>query len=179
VTDAKSGTADGAADRTQPAAVAAPSPLLWQGEVEPGWIDINDHVNVTGYDQLFDAAESRLLAQIGIDDESIARTGFTMFRLERLMSYERELRLGDRIETRSLVIWTDLRRIHHFHELWNLDSGCRAAFADTLGMHVDLRTRRAARFDRPEQKEALLRLVAAPPLPDGVVPRLNGRRIER
>lgn len=154
-------------------------PLVWQGVVEAGWIDINDHVNVSGYDQLFDASEERLIALIGIDDASILSTGLTMFRLERLIVYERELRKGERIETRSRLIWHDFRRIHHFHEVWNLDQNCRAAFADTLGMHVDLRTRRAARFERPESVAILARLLAGQAgqaLPAGVVPRVNGRR---
>lgn len=154
-------------------------PPVWQGVVEGGWIDINDHVNVSGYDQLFDAAEERLISLIGIDDDSILSTGLTMFRLERLIVYERELRRGERIETRSRLIWTDFRRIHHFHEVWNLDQNCRAAFADTLAMHVDLRTRRAARFERPESVAMLQRLIAGQagqPLPSGVVPRVNGRR---
>lgn len=151
----------------------------FHGQVAPGWIDVNGHMNVSWYDRLFDDAEERLFCEFGIGEPYILRTGLSVFRLERVVVYRRELMQGDRLEMRSRVLWSDLRRVHHFHELWNSGAGYRAAHADVVSIHVDLAVRKSTPATLPEVIDPLRRLLAAhraAPLPEGVVPRIDGRR---
>lgn len=138
-----------------------PKPYVsFRGEVEPHWLDVNGHMNVSWYDHVFDSAESNLFDVFGICDGYIRRTGHSIFRLEKSVRYERELMMGRRLEIRSFVLWTDLKRVHHFHELWNLDQEYRAATAEGLSIHVDLRLRKAMRILDVEVATPLTRLAA-------------------
>ncbi|WP_047146785.1 thioesterase family protein [Aquamicrobium sp. LC103] len=155
----------------------------WTGtrvSVKPEWIDANRHMNVSAYDLVFDIAEKDFFAAFGVGDDYINRTEFSCFRLERLIRYERELLLDDPLEVRSRVAWTDYRKIHHFHELWNVRDGYRAAFADVVSVHVDLSLRKAATVELAEVRQPLEKFAtehAGLASPAGLLSRENGRRI--
>lgn len=164
---------------TEPSDPGGGPSISYRGHVERQWIDINQHMNVAWYDHVFDVAETTFFRTFGITDEHIAKTGFSMFRLERLVRYERELLPGESIEVRSMIAWTDFKRVHHFHELWNTQSRCRAASVDALSIHVDLSTRKSAVMTRQENRLPLEELAArhaALAKPDGVLHRRRGHR---
>jgi acyl-CoA thioester hydrolase len=148
--------------------------VTFRGRVPPDWVDTNGHMNVSFYDRVFDAAEHALFAAFGVQDEFIRRTGFSVFRLDKLIRYERELMEGDAIAVHSRVLWTDFRRVQAFHELVNADASYRAATSDALSIHVDLAQRKSALITLPEVRAPLERLVAAQamlPVPVGAVAR--------
>ncbi len=153
----------------------APRPYIsFRGTVETRWLDVNRHMNVSWYDHVFDIAESDLFEVFGIHDEYIKRTSYSFFRLEKSVRYERELMPDARLEARSVVLWTDLKRVHHFHELWNVDQNYRAATVEGLSIHVDLRVRKPARIIEPGVAHPLTRIAgehARLPWPKGVVRR--------
>ncbi|PWK73890.1 thioesterase family protein [Aminobacter sp. AP02] len=139
----------------------APRPYIsFRGKVEPHWLDVNRHMNVSWYDHVFDIAESDLFDVFGIHDEYIRRTSYSFFRLEKSVRYERELMPDASLEARSVVLWTDLKRVHHFHELWNVDQNYRAATVEGLSIHVDLRLRKAARIVERDVADPLSALAA-------------------
>jgi len=129
--------------------------------VKPEWIDINEHMNVRWYDHVFDNAEHDLMEAIGISDPYIASSGFTIYRLEKRIRYERELLLGEQLLVSSRIIFTDERILKHRHELLNLTRNIRAASADYTSIHVDLSVRKSARISDPFILEPLRRLVRA------------------
>lgn len=133
----------------------------FEGRVLPEWVDANGHMNVSFYDRVFDAAEHSLFAAFGIHDAFIRRTGFTIFRLDKLIRYQRELMQGDAIAVHSRIVWTDFRRVHAFHELMNVDASYRAATDDALSIHVDLSRRKSAVIVDPDVRQSLERLAAA------------------
>ncbi|MCX8570066.1 MULTISPECIES: thioesterase family protein [Hyphomicrobiales] len=154
---------------------SGPRPYIsYRGQVEPHWLDVNRHMNVSWYDRVFDIAESDLFEVFGIHDDYIRRTSYSFFRLEKSVRYERELMPDAKLEARSLVLWTDLKRVHHFHELWNIDQNYRAATVEGLSIHVDLRLRKAARIVEAAVADPLTRLAqehARLPWPVGVARR--------
>src|SRR5690606_23021226 len=99
----------------------------FEGVVKPEWIDINEHMNVRWYDHVFDNAEHDLIEAIGISDPYIAASGFTIYRLEKRIRYERELLLGEQLLVKSRITFTDERILKHRHELLNLSRNIRAA----------------------------------------------------
>lgn len=154
---------------------AEPRPYIsFRGRVEQRWLDVNRHMNVSWYDHVFDIAESDLFEVFGIHDDYIRSTNYSFFRLEKSVRYERELMPDARLEARSYVLWTDLKRVHHFHELWNVDQNYRAATVEGLSIHVDLRVRKAVRIIEPGVADPLTRLAqehARLPWPKGAVRR--------
>lgn len=161
-----------------PIAPAAKPYLSHEDTVGADWVDANLHMNVSWYDKVFDAAEKRFFEEFSIDEAFIERTGKSFFRLEKFLCYEREILSGDAIEVHSRIVWTDLRRVHHFHELVNVSRNARAAYADMLSIHVDLPTRKSATIALPAIRVPFDRLVAAHaglPLPRGVLNRKHGR----
>lgn len=141
-------------------------------------IDVNGHMNVLGFDKLFDEAESRLFLAFGMGEPYLERTGKSMFRLEKLVRYERELLRGDDVEIRSYLLATDFKRIHHFHELWDLKNDRRSAMFDALSIHVDLTIRRAAVIEDEPTRQSLAdcaRVHARLPRPQGALDRLEAK----
>lgn len=157
------------------AASETPRPhISFRGSVEPRWLDVNQHMNVSWYDRVFDIAETELFKVFGIHDDYIRGTSYSFFRLEKSVRYERELMPNAKLEARSTVLWTDLKRVHHFHELWNVDQDYRAATVEGLSIHVDLRVRKAAKIVVPDVADRLSALAtehAHLPWPKGVLRR--------
>lgn len=133
----------------------------YEGVVGDGWIDANDHMNVSWYDRVFDAAESQLFEAFGIDEAYIARTRHGMFRIEKAIRYERELLRGDRIRVAGRIAAFDGRGVRHTHELVNVATGRRAATATYASLHVDLSRRKVAAVADPDVLAALRALAAA------------------
>ena len=78
--------------------------LTLLGWIGPDVIDVIGHMNVAGYDRLFDIAEDSLFRAFGLDVAYIERTGRSAFRLEKRIRYEREMLQCQRYETRSRLI---------------------------------------------------------------------------
>jgi acyl-CoA thioester hydrolase len=163
-----------------------PSPDPWsdgglvtlEETIRPAWIDRNEHMNVLAYDILFEGAETAFYDGRGIDPGYVERRREGIFRLEKHLTYERELRLGTPVVTTTRLVWTDLKLFHVFHQLWNRAAGQRAATMECMAAHVDLATRRIARMTDPAQSAVWLDLAATHgtlPLPPGLG-RAVGRR---
>jgi acyl-CoA thioester hydrolase len=135
--------------------------IALEDRVGASWIDINGHMDVEWYDRVFDRAETRLLAELGIDDDYIRRTEHSIFRVERTIRYQRELLLGAEVTVRSRILWADGKRIHHAHALWNEGSGTVAAECDVVSLHVDLRRRRSVRIADAAVRASLESMAAA------------------
>jgi len=78
--------------------------------------------------------------------------------VESHLIYERELRVGDRIEVASRLLAVAGKRLHFYHEIFNVEQGYRAAVGEQLDIHVDLDSRRSAPL--PEALLAKLQSIA-------------------
>jgi acyl-CoA thioester hydrolase len=138
--------------------VSFPAPFVrYEVEVQPSWIDANDHMNMGYYVVMFDLATDELWDALGIGKEykRIRRLG--TFAVEGHILYENEMLLSDRGHVRSRVIGHDRKRLHVAHELIRARDGKRAASHELLFLHIDLEIRRVA----PWPEDILTRLAAA------------------
>jgi Predicted thioesterase len=145
-------------------------PLIgYRGEVVKDWIDGNGHMGSLAYASLLHSSISVLFNAIGIDVNYVQRRQLSIFHRETHLSYEAELRLGAPIEVRSWLVAFETDRIHHFHELINLNRDRRAAAMEFLSSHVDLATRRATHFppDIGSRLDDLAVAYAGQTLPEG------------
>lgn len=114
--------------------------------VIPDWVDYNGHMNVAYYVLAFDQGVDKLFDALGVGGAYLARTGHSIFALQAHLAYERELRLGERLSVRSMVLAVDRKRMHLFHEMFHAGAGWRAATMESMAIHVDMAARKSAPF---------------------------------
>lgn len=115
-----------------------------EGEVLPGWIDSNNHMNLAYYVVLFDHATDAIYDAFGLGPGYKERTNCGTFAAESHNLYEQELRLGERVRVATWVLGADAKRLHLAHEMYRLSDNARAATQELLYLHVDLTRRRVA-----------------------------------
>ncbi|MHA7826462.1 MAG: thioesterase family protein [Roseovarius sp.] len=143
-------------------------------DIEPDWIDHNDHLNMGYYTVLFDRAADEAFARFGFGPDYVARANHTTFSAEFHVRYLRELKLGDRVRSSFWLIAHDEKRFHSFQELYHED-GWLAATGEGMTLHVDLAGPRVVAM--PEDILARVAEMAAAharlPRPEGVGARIG------
>ncbi|SLN47975.1 L-carnitine dehydrogenase [Roseovarius litorisediminis] len=146
-------------------------------EIEPGWIDYNNHLNMGYYTVLFDRAADQVFEGFGFGPDYIAAHNHTTFAAEFHVRYLRELKLGDRVRSSFRIIDHDEKRFHTFQELFHED-GWLAATGECMTLHVNLDGPRVAAM--PDFILTRVRAMAASdarlPLPEGVGGKIGIRR---
>ncbi|MBX6321887.1 MAG: thioesterase family protein [Rhodospirillaceae bacterium] len=142
-----------------------PAPFVCTGlSVLPEWIDVNGHMNVARYVEVFDRAFDEVYTALGMSFRSLVRSGVSTFTAEVHITYRRELRLGEPLRVTTQMIGFDDRRLHFFQSLYQDEARALAATGEWLLLHVDMASRRAApmapwmkeRFERVRQAHAAL-----------------------
>jgi acyl-CoA thioester hydrolase len=113
-------------------------------EVPSEWIDVNSHMNATHYGLVVYDAHFNFTEEIGLGEAYVKQTGCGKAVLESHMIYEREVCLGDMLEVRSWLLAVDAKRLHFFHEVYNLSKDVRAATSEQVDIHLDLNLRSSA-----------------------------------
>ena len=140
--------------------MSIPAPLdLYRGQVEPGWIDYNGHMNVAYYVLAFDRAYDAFMDYVGLDDAHRDATGGSMFAAECHVAYKAELLQGDPIRVSTQVLGVDSKRLALFCSMYHAEEGYLAATYETLGLYVDLATRKVGLF--PKTIRATLEAIRA------------------
>ena len=143
--------------------------IAFRGAVLADWVDLNRHMNSMAYANLFWSHLAGLFGQIGITADYPRERRLSIFQREAHIGWERELLEGEEIEIRSWLVGFDERRIHHFHELWDVAKDRRAATMEYLSFHIDLAARRTGPIpdDIKANLEHLMEGFAALPVPIG------------
>ena len=116
-----------------------------RGEVGPGTIDYNGHMNVVHYRAAFDASTDGLFAHLGLGPEQYnVRTGATLMVVEEHTRYHAELSEGDRYRILARLVGHSPKKLHYLLAMENLDGGVLAATHEELALHVDLAARRSS-----------------------------------
>jgi acyl-CoA thioester hydrolase len=119
--------------------------------VSSEWIDYNGHMNVGFYGVAFDKASDALLDFLELGEAYRHRTDASMFIVESHVTYDREVSEGDPLRFETRVLDADEKRLHMFHAMYHDTDGYLAATTELMGLHVDLKERRAKPFPRPVQ----------------------------
>ncbi len=137
-----------------------PTPFArYTAEVQPGWIDGNNHMNMGYYTVLFDLATDELWDEIGIGRTYKIERGCGTFAAEGHILYEREMLLGERGLVHSRVLGGDAKRLHVAHELYRQKDGQRSAAQELLFLNVNLARRKVTPW--PEDVMAKIHEAAA------------------
>ncbi len=143
-------------------------------EIDPAWIDYNNHLNMGYYSVIFDRTADDTFHWIGFGPDYIARSNHTTFVAGFHVRYLRELKLGDRVRASLRILAHDAKRIHTFQELFHED-GWLAATGEGMTLHIDLSGPRVAPM--PEDIHArvteLANHDAGKPFPEGAGERIG------
>ncbi|PVA05722.1 acyl-CoA thioesterase [Thalassorhabdomicrobium marinisediminis] len=145
--------------------------VCWTGQVGPGDIDENGHMNVRSYDRVLEEADMAFFYTMGWTPEypQVERKGF--FRVEKHVRYQSELLLDAPLVATAWLIATDLKRFQLFFQLWHAQTRARAATMETLLLHMDLTSRRPAAMPQGPMAQnwtALQDLQDGVPVPQGI-----------
>ena len=118
--------------------MTAPNPFMSDLiEVDPTWIDFNNHLNMGYYTVLFDRAADQAFAKLGLGPGYVAARNLTTYSAEFHLRYLREVKLGDRLRISFRILDHDAKRFHSFQEMYHED-GWLAATGEGMTLHVDL-----------------------------------------
>jgi acyl-CoA thioester hydrolase len=112
--------------------------------VREAWVDHNDHMNMGYYMVVFDLATDAWLAYVGLDDAHRRRHNITTFSLEGHITYDREVRGGDRLRFTTQLIDFDQKRIHYIHHMYHDADRYLASTNELMTLHISRETRRSA-----------------------------------
>ncbi len=147
------------------AAVAAPL-ALYQGVVEPAWVDYNGHMSEAFYLYAFGDASDALFRHIGID-EAYRASGRSFFTVESHINYARAASEGDALTYTTQLLDLDDKRMHIFHAMYGA-GGKLLATTEQLVMHVDSTVPKSAPIpaDVHAALEAIMAVHDAMPWPE-------------
>ena len=114
--------------------------------VEPAWIDYNGHLNVAYYHVLFDRALDEAFAVVGLGPDYVAERRLSYFVAELHTTFRRELAVDTAVRVTVQLVDCDEKRVHAYMEIHHLAESWTAATCELLVLHVDLTTRKVARF---------------------------------
>ena len=121
---------------------------LYRTDIKKAWLDYNDHLNVANYVMIFDEAGVALFDHLGMGEAYTKETGGSWVVLENHVTYDRELRLDEKVEVSSQIIDFDAKRLHLYHEICKTDDaeGGPCSTCEQMTMFFDLKARRPAPF---------------------------------
>ena len=111
------------------------------------WIDYNGHMNVAYYTLAFDRAIDFFLEEtLGIGPTYVKHSNQGPYSLQANYHYLQELKKGDSLRSKILIIDADKKKIHMVLEMINASNGEKVATCETLLMNVDLTLRKSAEY---------------------------------
>lgn len=114
--------------------------------VLPEWIDYNGHMNVASYVLAFDTALDLPLTALGLGQDEVTKSGSSCFTLESHVRYLRELREGAPLKITFQLLDADSKRLHYLQRMFHAEEGYLAATTEEVGIHIDMKQRRAVPF---------------------------------
>lgn len=116
-------------------------PSLTVRTVPPGWQDLNGHVNVRHYLELYDEASRPLLPVLGLEGQA-GDGGHGLFDLEHHIAYLAELHVGDQVSAHLRIVGRTPRRFHGVMFIVNHTRRQLASTLEFVSTAADLATRR-------------------------------------
>ena len=116
--------------------------------------DLNGHMNVNYYYQLFDSVYSEMYCEkLGFDNDYLA-SGFSTFTLEDSIRYIKEFKLDDEVFPSFYLANVNKKLLHFVGILQNKDNELSAIF-ETVLAHMDLNARKVTEFSNAKLNRIL------------------------
>jgi acyl-CoA thioester hydrolase len=119
-------------------------PSLMQRVIPVEWQDLNGHVNVRHYLELFDAASWPMLESFGLDAQMFVERRQGLFDLEHHLWYLSELHVGDTVTVHHRFVSRSEKRYHGVMFAVDRTRGRLSSAFEYLSSGADLEARRTA-----------------------------------
>jgi len=119
-------------------------PPLMEKVVPHEWQDLNGHVNVRHYLELYDAASWPRLAEFGLDASVFLERRQGLFDLEHHLWYLDELHVGDTVTVHWRFVARTVKRFHGVMFIVNRSRGRLASVFEYVSTGADLDARKTA-----------------------------------
>ena len=119
-------------------------PTLMEKVIPAAWQDLNGHVNVRHYLELYDAASWPMLAALGVDERLFLEQRHGLFDLEHHLWYLDELHVGDTVTVHSRMLDRTAKRYHGVMFIVNRTRGRLSSAFEYVSSGADLTARRTA-----------------------------------
>lgn len=114
--------------------------------IPPDWEDINGHVNVRHYLDLYNIAGDPMLARLGVAEDYFRTERRGFFDLEHHLWYLAEMHVGDRVTVHVRYLGRTTKRFHGLMFVVNVTRQSVACVFEFIATGADLATRRTADF---------------------------------
>ncbi|QTD93293.1 thioesterase family protein [Burkholderia anthina] len=121
-------------------------PVVYEGTVLDEWIDYNGHMNEACYVRVFSESIDGLMDHLGIDAAFRARENVSIYTLQTVVHYLKELRAGEPLAVTARVLEYDSRKVRVFLTMCDPLRLHRFATMEALLLHVDMASRRSGAF---------------------------------
>ena len=112
------------------------SPRAYLCDVDPAWIDYNNHLRDAYYAVIASASVDALMDDLGMDERYRQQTQCTLYTLEMHLRFLREVKGNARLVLQSFPVEYDTKRLRLLIAMRTTDSDQTAAVIDLMLMHV-------------------------------------------
>lgn len=135
--------------------------VLHDLEVAPDWVDYNGHMNDAAYALVFSRAGDRWMSAIALGPDERAATGFTLYTLQIMLHYLREVKQGAPLRVTAQLLEYDDKRARLWMELRSPSDGPAVAATEQLFLSVRQGEETRAAPWRDDTRAALAQMHAA------------------
>ncbi len=122
--------------------------VLFEGVVDPSWVDYNGHMTEARYLHVFAAATDALLVSFGVDADYLGR-GLSAYTVETHIRHLSEVDGLEPIAVDTQIVAADAKRLHVFHTLRHGVTGNVLASGEHMLLHVDAAAGRTSAWQEP------------------------------
>lgn len=120
--------------------------VVFNGQVSADWIDYNGHMNDACYVVVFSKAIDEFMCCIGLDEAFRGQHQVSIYTLQSMVHYLQEVSDGEPLRIEVQLLESDTKKLRVFFRMVHGESGIELAAMESLLLHMDMKTHRAAPF---------------------------------
>jgi len=128
--------------------------FLTKQKIIKDWTDYNGHMNVAYYVWIFDQLGSEvLLTSFNMGEHSAKTTKKSTMVVESHITYNQEVKEGDKVDVNLIYCDYDKKRIQYKLEMIDAEKKYLAASLEAISIYVDLSERKVVNFEEEKIKK--------------------------
>jgi len=120
--------------------------IVFEAPVSSDWIDYNGHMNDACYVVVFSKAIDELMVRLGLDEAFRSDHQVTIYTLQSMVHYLREVSEAEPLRVEVQLLESDNKKLRVFFTMLHGTSGQELAVMESLLLHIDMKSHRAAPF---------------------------------
>lgn len=118
--------------------------VVFEGPVSSDWIDYNGHMNDACYVVVFSKAIDEFMLRLGLNETFRAQRQVSIYTLQSMVHYLQEVGEGEPLRVDIQLLESDSKKLRVFIRMLHADTGKELAAMESLLLHMDMTSHRAA-----------------------------------